>query len=262
MMLKFLSITGLLLSAILLYFKARKFRPTLFLGLFFFMISLYGLNQYALLHSNSVFLIAVIATNFTFIFYLIGPMLYWYIRSILTDNSSLRKSDLLHLLPMLIYLVAALPYILTPWSYKIEIATEIVKDIGFAGTFKFTLLSEIFSNTVVYLSRPVLVLGYTLWCLGLFIRYFWQRKNLRVLSGQFFMIKWVTVFLSFQLILIVSHLVSIFETFTKGSDVFFTSNTLQFLSAMGMIGLLCSPFFFPGILYGLPRIPDKIVKKR
>ena len=37
---------------------------------------------------------------------------------------------------------------------------------------------------------------------------------------------------------------------------------LQLLSALGLIGLLGSPFFFPGILYGLPRIPDSILKKK
>ncbi|MEI7525872.1 MAG: hypothetical protein WCJ95_16130 [Mariniphaga sp.] len=260
MMLKYLSLTGLLLSGILLYIKALKFRSTLYLGLFFFTISLYGLNQYVLLYSNSVFLVAVIITNFTFIFYLTGPMMYWYIRSILTDNSRLRKSDFIHLLPMLIYLASALPYMLTPWSYKTEIAAAIIRDIGFAGTFKFTVLSEIFSNTVVYLSRPVVVLGYALWCVGLFIRYIRQHKNRRVLSGQFFMIKWLAVFLGFVLILIVSHLISIFLSFAQASDVFFTTNVLQILSAVGMIGLLGSPFFFPGILYGLPCIPDKILR--
>ena len=261
-MLKYLSITGLLLSGILLYFKGLKFRSTLYLGLFFLTISLYGINQYVLLYSKSVFLVSVVATNFTFLLYLIGPMLYWYIRSILTDDSRLRTSDLLHLLPMLIYLVAALPYMITPWSYKTEIATEIVKDIAFAGTFKFTVLSEIFSNAVVYLSRPVLVLGYTLWSVGLFIRYIMQRKNLRVLAGQLFMIKWLSVFLCFQLILIVSHLLSVFLTFAEASDIFFTTNILQVLSGLGLTGLLVSPLFFPGILYGLPRIPDKILKKR
>jgi len=76
------------------------------------------------------------------------------------------------------------------------------------------------------------------------------------------MMKWLIVFLCFQLMLMVSHLFLIFETFEQASDVLFTINAFQIFSALGMIGLLCSPFFFPGILYGLPRIPPNFLKKR
>ena len=80
-----------------------------------------------------------------------------------------------------------------------------------------------------------------------------------ILSGilLYFMIRWLSVFLGFQLILITSHLYAMFITFTADSNVFFGVNSLQILSAMGMTGLLVSPFFIPGILYGLPRVPDQ-----
>ena len=261
-MLIYLSVTGIILSAVLLYFNAMKYRSAIYLGLFFLTVSLYGINLYASLYSQSVFLVSVIVTNITFTSYLIGPMLYWYIRSILTDDSRLKKTDLLHFVPAVVYLAAALPYIFSSYSYKVEIAQKIVNDVGFLGTFQFTVLSEIFSNLVIYLSRPLLALGYTIWSIVLLIRYLTHKKEMFVLSGQFFMTKWLTVFLGFQLLLVLCHLLSIFKTFTEGSNVFFTLNALQLLSALGMTGLLGSPFFFPGILYGLPRIPDSILKKK
>lgn len=261
-MLLFLSLAGVLLSIILLYFSARRYRSSLYLGLFFLDVSLYGINLSVLLYSKSAFLIALIILNISFTSYLIGPLLYWYIRSILTDNSRLRRIDLLHFIPMAIYLAAALPYIFTPFSYKLGIAREVINHLGFLGTFHFTVLSEIFSNLAIYLSRPLLVLGYTLWSLGMFIRYWVQNKESHVLSGQIFMMKWLLVFLGFQLLLTMCHVISIFISFTEGSDVFFTLNALQLLSAVGLIGLLCSPFFFPKILYGMPRIPDYFFRKR
>jgi AraC-like DNA-binding protein len=36
---------------------------------------------------------------------------------------------------------------------------------------------------------------------------------------------------------------------------------LQLLSGIGLIGLLVSPFFFPAILYGLPRMPEIATSK-
>ena len=232
----------------------RKF----YLGLFYSLVSLYGLSQYILLFSKSVLLVSSFFVNTAFLFYLIGPMLYLYVRSTLDDNWRLKNSDFWHLIPSLIYLSAAVPYFFTSWSYKVGIASSIVNDAGFLGTFKATVLSEIFSNLTVYLSRPLLVCGYTVWAFAIFIRYIRQQKNLQVLSGQYFMIRWLSVFLGFQLILITSHLFAMFVTFAGSSDVFFGINPIQAMSALGMCGLLVSPFFFPGILYGLPRVPDHI----
>lgn len=257
-MLLYLAIIGIFLSVILLYFNASKNTSTVYLGIFFFIVSLYGINQYALLQSGSVLLVSILATNFTFLYYLIGPMLYWYIRSILTDNSRLKKRDLFHLLPMLVYLVAALPYMFTPYSFKVEIAKAIVQDLGVLSRYNFTFLSEIFSNTLTYLSRPVLVLAYTFASILLYLRYRKQKKGLLVFSKQHFMHKWLSALLVFQLMLNSSYLVAIYLSFVYSSDVFFTVNYLQVLSATSLIGLLISPFFFPGILYGMPRLPESM----
>jgi len=181
--------------------------------------------------------------------------LYIYVRSILTDSSRLRKSDLWHLLPMLIFLVASLPQTFAPWSYKVDIAKAIVQDPTFLNSFKATILSEVFSVATVYQSRPALILIYTLWSAGLFITYLRRKPEWRVFSGQHFMKKWLTVLLGFTLILVVCQILLISKDFKHtDSSVFYTLNVFQVLSALGIIGLLISPFFFPSILYGLPQL--------
>jgi AraC-like DNA-binding protein len=171
----------------------------------------------------------------------------------------LKKTDLFHLLPALVYLLVSLPYILTPYSHKVEIATAIVKDFSFLGTYKFTVLSEIFPVYVIFLSRPVLILVYTLWAIGMFIRFLIRKEDRQVLSHQNFMTKWLSVLLVFQFILISTYLLSTFKTFIQSSDVFLTVNILQIITAIGMTGLLVSPLLFPSILYGLPHIPTPLV---
>jgi AraC-like DNA-binding protein len=42
---------------------------------------------------------------------------------------------------------------------------------------------------------------------------------------------------------------------TKSTAIFRTLNVFQLFSAIGLIGLLISPLFFPQILYGMPRVP-------
>lgn len=259
-MLLFLSLLGFFLSLILIYFNARKNKSTVYLGIFFLLISLYGFYQYVLLYSKSVFLVEVLLLGFAIVIpvlYLIGPMLYWYIRSVLTDNSRLKRKDLWHLLPMIIYFLAALPYTFVPFSDKAEAAKEVVKNVGFMQTYQATILDQIFSVSAIYLSRPILVLGYTIWSMVLLFRYSIQRKVLKVFARQYFMTKWLCLLLAFLFILVVSQILLIIKVFAMDfSELFFTLNVFRILSIAGLIGLLISPFFFPAILYGLPRFPE------
>jgi AraC-like DNA-binding protein len=252
-----LSILGLILSVILLYFNARRYKSSIFLGLFFFLLSLYGFVQYVLLYSKSVTLVSIVFTNVGFPTYLIGPVLYFYIRSVLTDKAKLKKHDLWHLLPMLAYLAGASAYILSPWTYKIEVAEKIVDANLMMAPFNLGLVPmyKHVPAVAVYLSRPLLVLGYLLWSVVLFMRYMLYGKGSTVLKQQHFMIKWLWTLLGFLFILVLSHALQIIHTFkVMDTAIFNTLNLLQFFSGVGLAGLLISPFFFPGILYGLPRV--------
>ena len=252
-----LSILGIFLSVILVYYNARKFTTSIYLGIFFFLISLYGFIQNSILYSKSVFLVALVFIDIGFLSYLTGPMLYWYFRSTLTDNSRLNKNDLWHLLPMLIFLFATLPHMLTPWTYKLEIATKIVEDSNFLGYFNDVLLYQIFPKVAVFISRPLLILGYAFWSAVLFFNYVKHKRVSSVFADQKYMIKWLTVLLGFIFISALSQLVLLTKVFSVGeTHMFFTSNVLNVLSGVGLAGLLISPFFFPGILYGLPRPPE------
>jgi AraC-like DNA-binding protein len=110
---------------------------------------------------------------------------------------------------------------------------------------------------VVFLSRPVLVLGYLLWSAGLLLRYKMHRMESMVLQQQHFMKKWLWILLGFLFILVLSHSLQLIETFASSNTAIFnTLNLLQIFSGVGLTGLLLSPFFFPDILYGLPRFPQ------
>jgi len=262
-MLLFSSILGIFLSVILLYFNARNNKSTIYLGGFFFLVSLYELTQYVLFSSNSNFLVAVFFINIGFLAYLIGPMLYWYSRSVLTDNPSLKRRDLWHFLPMIIFFIASLPHILTPWSEKIEIAVQLINDPAFITKFKGNILYGIFPVYLIYLSRPILILCYIFWSALLFMKYTLRRREMVVLSRQLFMTKWLYILLGSMFILTISHTLLMIETYTnRNMNVFFTLNILQIMSLAGLLGLLISPFFFPTILYGLPRLPEPIFETK
>ncbi|MCF8366549.1 MAG: helix-turn-helix domain-containing protein [Bacteroidales bacterium] len=256
-----LSILGIILSAILLYFNARKYTSSIYLGIFFFLISLYGFIQYVVLFSKSVVLVGIVFTNVGFPTYLIGPVLYFYFRSVLSDNARLKKHDLWHLLPMVVYLAGTSEYLFTSWFYKMDIATMVInggiKQVPFTTELGF--LFKKLPLLVIYLSRPVLVMGYLLWSAGLLLRYKMLRMESMIFQQQHFMQKWLWILLGFLFVLVLSHSLQLVETFAvSNTAIFKTLNLLQIFSAIGLAGLLISPFFFPEILYGLPRLPGSV----
>ncbi len=262
-MLLFLSLLGIFLSVIMLIFNGRKFSSSIYLSLFFLFLSLYGLYQYILLYSKSVTLISLFLFNvsiFSSPVYLIGPMLYFYVRSVLTDHSKLSKKDLWHFLPMLVYFISALPNTFVLWEEKVEAAREVVKNQEYLMIYKATLLSEIIPNVAIYVFRLVLVLGYTLWSVLLFMSYTLKKKSSAVFSNQHFMKKWLINLLGFTLVLVGCQIFLVVKSFEMHfSEMSFTFNILRVISAAGLVGLLISPFFFPAILYGMPRIPSTVL---
>jgi len=259
----FLFLTGLLLSLILIYYNYQKYPSAIYLGLFFFLISLYSLIYEVILNSKSVFLISIVYQNFGFPTYLIGPALYFYIRSVLSDNSSLRKWDLLHLIPALLFLLAVLPYTFTSFSYKLDVARQIAQNARDLEIIKPTLLYRMLPAEVIYLSRPVHVLIYLLWSMEMIVRFIWRGQDSLVMKHQRYMIRWLIVLISFTLIVVVLHLLQVHEAFALQMRLFYTMNLLHLFAGISLTALIISPFFFPRILYGLPRFmqPEESVKQ-
>ncbi len=69
--------------------------------------------------------------------------------------------------------------------------------------------------------------------------------------------KWLVVLLGFLFVLVLSHILSLLHSLAiRNPSIFYTLSYLQIFSGIGLSGLLISPFFFPEILYGLPRLPE------
>jgi AraC-like DNA-binding protein len=184
---------------------------------------------------------------------------------VLTDDARLRKSDFLHLIPMIIYFAAAFPHIFSSYAYKLEVARRTITEPSFSGTYHFTILTDWFTSAAVYISRPALVFVYALVSGIQIIRFFLAKNTPVFLSNASFIKKWLIIFLCFQLLLIVSHLsylinsFGVFGQFSSSHNHFF-----NLISSVFLIGFIVSPIFFPQILYGLPNLlhssykPEKV----
>ena len=215
-----------------------------------------------MLYSKSVVLVGIFFFNIGFITYLIGPALYWYTRSLLTDNSRLKKRDIWHLLPAIVFFIVSLPQLFSSWSYKMEIANKIVENGNYVVFSNFHQFHGFIPDIFIFLSRPILSFGYLLWSVLLLVRFYNLKRESRIFPQQVFVIKWLIVLFSFLSILIISHAIQIIESKTINNViVFYLADIMQLCSIIGLIGLLISPFFFPSILYGLPLVPSKELNK-
>jgi len=58
--------------------------------------------------------------------YLLFPTSYLYIRSVIKDETSLKKTDILHFLMSILYFIEILPHYFTSYEYRLEIVRELV----------------------------------------------------------------------------------------------------------------------------------------
>lgn len=59
--------------------------------------------------------------------YLILPTAYLYIRSVIYDETRLKKFDLIHFLPALLHLIELIPHYFTTYEYRKELARKIIE---------------------------------------------------------------------------------------------------------------------------------------
>lgn len=253
-MLLYLSLLGLLLSLLLLYFNGRRYRSSIYLSVFFFLVSLYTFYHHIFVYEKSAFWIAVLYVNLASVFYLTGPMAYFYVRSVLKDDARLRWKDCWHFVLPVIHFAAAFHYVITPWSHKLEIAGKIVANVEFMAEHNVNYFAKWLGLQIMFVSRPLIAVFYTVYILFLFIRY--QHKHAAgkyMANQQKIMNRWIWLFIIFQFMLFISFLLFLIARWPGSTSLqFLKVADLEFVTAVALIGLLLTPFLFPQVLYGLP----------
>jgi AraC-like DNA-binding protein len=74
-------------------------------------------------------IVALFFHHFSFIYFLVGPLLFLYVRSNLVANEGFKKIYIFHFFPALFILINNIPYFLFPFESKIEFAKLIKDDI-------------------------------------------------------------------------------------------------------------------------------------
>lgn len=248
----------MLQALLLLAYKRHTHQGNRFLAGFLIMSSLFGLLHFVIAYSNSPVLIAAFYGHTSILLYLPGPMAYWYVRSVLTNNSRLKRSDGWHLLPAGIQVLNVWRFTVSQsWESRVELGRKIVADVN-----EVVAINHYFPIPVAvsFVLRPLLMLVYGLACWRLWLRHRHQLRSL-VYAPQFQITRrWLLLFITLVCILAAAYLG--FNTGFVGKADGIEFDLLVMAMAVSVVAFLLlslSLFLFPAILYGMPVLEAPVL---
>lgn len=257
-MLLYITILGFIVSFLLLINIKESNRVNLFLFAFFFINNLYSLAHYATIYSESKTLIAILLVNFTPLFILVGPVLYFYVRGLLRDDYRLSKLDWLHFIPAFLLFINITPHLFSSFEDKLEYATRLLRSSSEILIYKNIFIPP----QIMFLFRPFIGLFYIVLCIRLIVLKFRDERPTNKQTKLIF--RW-TIFLIFNTLLVyISFLVFTIFSYQANDYKIAEVKGFYFLisTLVGLVLLNISLLFFPNILYGLPQLDYIISNKR
>lgn len=249
-----ISILNIFLCFVFLLHNWRINRNSIFLFLLILLISTFSITHYLVIDASSQFWLAVTFNNQTALWCLIGPSLYFYIRSVLTDRITFKPTDLLHTIPFWITLIGIFPYLLTSFEYKLSVADLIIHNIG---ELKRVTVNWLVPQEINLLVRPILQISYAIVCLFILLR-FHQRKKYhfnRPVKQTRFVFRWL-LSLTFFVLLIGIYYLWVLITYYSSPEFnradIYQYQALYFVGA-SLISMPLMMIIFPKILYGIPK---------
>jgi|LauGreDrversion4_2_1035121.scaffolds.fasta_scaffold69146_1 AraC-like DNA-binding protein len=187
--------------------------------------------------------------------FLVPPLGYLYVRSVLYNEQKWQGVDFLHLLPFLFFLINYLPFFLSPIEYKLEILTKTIADINVGIEEQLGFLPE----NVFYLMRPVQAIIYLIFQFRLISTFNRKNSNQLVTDQIKRVVKWLSVFTWASTGFLVAFCITILlyltqeNLFTK-DELTLIPNTILSISHFIVFTYL---LINPQVLTGLPFIRYK-----
>lgn len=253
-MMFFLSGLGIFFSILLLFYNKGYKTANIYLGLFLLLFNFITVSHYLYIFSNSrEFIALVLSIPINASAYVIGPLAFFYVRSILTDNPKLTKYDVLHFILFALIFLGRLPHNLASWDEKYQIADEIIFDT--LKTFRYPRLNNILPNRLNYTFK---VIHFFVYIIAIWVLIFKNKfriisfgkglHQLKIINNWLFFFAVILTFLGVSLLV----LLFVFLSAEDKIDFHFAGNILFASIFCSFLILILGLVLFPRILYGLP----------
>lgn len=245
---------GIFTSFILFYYRKDFNRSNLYLALFFLCSNLIVLVYFGLHFSKTPFWEGVFFVNFMPLSFVIGPLLFYYVKYAVAENKNITGKDYLHLVPALVVVLISLPYTTLPFSEKIKIAHHIQ-----AVTQNYDFKVSVFSLKQMMFLRPLHLLIYCIVSLWYFKRATQKRlADFGVLPSNHTTIqRWIYALIGLQLFISTYCFLDTYTAFILKNE-FGIFSYQNYFRAIGGTFFLQNVvlFLFPKILFDSISYPD------
>lgn len=242
----------MILSVIITVYNYPINKTSIYLAGFLVPLSLTGILHYYSIFNDSHFGLAIMYGHFIPFYYLTGPMIYFYVRNTLTDNTDFKKFDYLHFLPAIISFISIFPYYFEDFDKKLAFAKLVFEN---PVAHKQINISWLYPSSYNILLRAIIVLFYIILSAGSIIEYALKRNNKNVPEEQKRMtLQWLTCLVSIATLISFSYFI-ITKNYFFGNDTKLQINTysINYLAGFSYCLIPIVMLIFPQHLYGIPR---------
>jgi AraC-like DNA-binding protein len=228
----------------------------------FFFVTGYCILGYIIISTQLIVYLPILYKTAAPFNYLYFPLGYLYIRIVLNNESTYKKTDLIHILPFIFAVVDLLPFYCMPLTEKQNLVYQVVKDNSIIYRYKVGL----FPAGIHYFIRIFQGLFYMslMWCQ----LYTHQRNDVNFYKSyyykQFIIVKkWLFTLTSMMSLLYIGSVILVLYiainkiTVISGGTIMVSS----ILMSASMLFLGIQLFINPYILYGIPYLHDKATSK-
>ena len=180
-----------LLSIYVLLFKKNALRSySDYLLATFIFFQCWTAGAYVLIITGAILEVPFFYKTAAPINFLIPPLGYLYVRSVLFNERKWTSLDLLHLLPFALFLVSYLPFFLSTSAFKLEVVTEILQDQNSAVTRSLGLIPE----PIFHFSRAGQAIFYLAAQWWLIFTFHKRTKDQAMESQILHVVRWLKIF--------------------------------------------------------------------
>jgi AraC-like DNA-binding protein len=180
-----------LLSIYVLLFKKNAMRSySDYLLATFIFFQCWTAGAYVLIITGAILEVPFFYKTAAPINFLIPPLGYLYVRSVLFNERKWTSLDLLHLLPFALFLVSYLPFFLSTSPFKLEVVTEILQDQNSAVTRSLGLIPE----PIFHFSRAGQAIIYLTAQWWLIFTFHKRTKDQAMESQILHVVRWLKIF--------------------------------------------------------------------
>lgn len=251
-------ICGMLTVYVLLIKKNAMRSFSDFILSFFILSQIWTAAIYLLIFSGNIIHVPFLYRSAAPITFLIPPLGYIYVRTMLFNEQKLNKIDLLHLLPFIYFTINYLPFYLSPNDYKLDIITKTIQNKNFSIEKQVGLFSE----NIFFLFRPIQAIFYLIFQWGLIIRFNRDNPNKKIEEQIRLVLQWLKVFTTANTCILLAYFSTIGLYFFM--DDLFEDKLINivpnFLLGLSFFIICSYLLIYPQTLTGLPFVKYKETK--